>query len=335
MASKKRLGLKLPIPAQHQRVPLPLPLPLPLPEPPKVSSRQGIEKLSDLERLGKLGHGSGGIVYKVLHPKSSTYHALKVIRLDHEPSLTSHITREMHILRKIDSPYIVKCEGVFHEGGDMNFVLEFMDGGSLADLLKHRKRISESCLAKVARQVLEGLKYLHTERIVHRDIKPANLLVSKNYQRIKIADFGVSRIVSHNIDSCCNSYVGTCAYMSPERFDPQSYGGRYNGYAGDIWSLGLTLLECYVGHFPFVAAGEQPDWPALMCAICFGEPPSAPASASAEFQSFIRCCLQKDAGKRWTASQLLKHPFLNRTSQFQQACNLTVPFQSLDISQNV
>ena len=149
--------------------------------------------------------------------------------------------------------------GCVPRGRNINFVLEFMDGGSLAELLKQRTRISESCLAKVARQVLEGLKYLHSHRIVHRDIKPANLLISKNYQRIKIADFGVSRIVSHAVDSCCNSYVGTCAYMSPERFDPQSYGGRYNGYAGDIWSLGLTLLECYEGYFPFVAAGEQAD----------------------------------------------------------------------------
>ncbi|GLJ12315.1 hypothetical protein SUGI_0188500 [Cryptomeria japonica] len=118
-----------------------------------------------------------------------------------------------------------------------------------------------------------------------------------------------------------------------QRFDPESYGGRYNGYAGDIWSLGLTLLECYLGHFPFIAAKEQPDWATLMCAICFGESPSAPASASAEFQSFIRCCLEKDAGKRWTDSQLLKHPFLNRTSQFQQPCNSSVPFHSLNISQ--
>ncbi|GLJ12308.1 hypothetical protein SUGI_0188420 [Cryptomeria japonica] len=184
MASKKQLGWKLPIPAQHQRAPLPLPLPLrlplPLPEPSQVYSTQRIEKFSNLERVGKLGHGSGGIVYKVLHRKSTTCYALKVIRLDHEPSLTSHIIREMDILRRIDSPYIVKCEGVFHEGGNMNFVLEYMDGGSLVDMLKHRKRISDSCLAKVARQVLEGLKYLHREWIVHRDIKPANLLISKN-----------------------------------------------------------------------------------------------------------------------------------------------------------
>ncbi|GLJ12301.1 hypothetical protein SUGI_0188280 [Cryptomeria japonica] len=323
MESKKRLGLKLPIPVQNQRLPLQKPLPLPLPP----------IQLSDFERVGILGHGSGGVVYKLLHPKSSTYYALKVIRLDHDSTPTSHINTEMEILRKTDCPYVVKCMGAFHQGGNINFVLEYMDAGSLADLLKHKRRLTESSLAKVARQVVEGLKYLHSQRIVHRDIKPSNLLTRKSPKQIKIADFGVSRILSHTIDPCCNSYVGTCAYMSPERFDPQSYGGSYNGYAGDIWSLGLTLLECYLGHFPFVADGEQADWPTLMCAICFGEPPSAPGSASAEFQSFIRCCLEKDAGKRWTASQLLKHPFLNKSSQFQQPCNPSVPLHSLNASQ--
>ncbi|KAH9314784.1 hypothetical protein KI387_023411, partial [Taxus chinensis] len=109
-----------------------------------------------------------------------------------------------------------------------------------------------------------------------RDQHIIHLLITKNLQRVRIADFGVSRIVSQTIGSWCNSYVGTCAYMSPERFDPQSYGGSYNGYTGDIWSLGLTLLECYTEHFPFLVGGEEADWPALMCAICFGDLPSAP-----------------------------------------------------------
>jgi hypothetical protein len=130
----------------------------------------------------------------------------------------------------------------------------------------------------------------------------------KQKQEVKIADFGVSRILSQTLDPC-NTYVGTCAYMSPERFDPETYGGRYDGYAGDIWSLGLSLLECYIGHFPFLAAGQKADWPALMCAICFGDPPSPPPTASAHFRSFITCCLHKDARNRWTAAQLLAHPF--------------------------
>ncbi|GLJ23066.1 hypothetical protein SUGI_0435300 [Cryptomeria japonica] len=106
-----------------------------------------------------------------------------------------------------------------------------MDGGSLADLLKQKTRLSESFLANVARQVVKGLKYLHIKKIVHRDIKPSNILISKNLKRIKIANFGVSKFVSSTIDPYRNSFVGTHAYMSPERFNLDNCGGSYNSYA--------------------------------------------------------------------------------------------------------
>ncbi|KAM1378089.1 hypothetical protein ACFX13_040230 [Malus domestica] len=186
--------------------------------------------------------------------------------------------------------------------------MEYMDSGTLETLLKSNGTFSELKLAYVARQVLNGLNYLHTHKIIHRDIKPTNLLVNC-LMEVKIADFGVSKIMCRTLDAC-NSYVGTCAYMSPERFDPDTYGGNYNGYASDIWSLGLTLMELYMGHFPFLPPGQRPDWATLMCAICFGEPPTLPEGVSEEFRSFMECCLQKESGKRWSAAQLLTHPFV-------------------------
>lgn len=219
----------------------------------------------------------------------------------------------MEILRRTDSPYVVQCHGIFEKpSGDVTILMEYMDLGSLDSLLKKNSTLSESTLAHVSRQVLNGLHYLHSHKIIHRDIKPSNLLVNKNME-VKIADFGVSKIMCRTLDAC-NSYVGTCAYMSPERFDPETYGGNYNGYAGDIWSLGLTLLELYLGHFPFLPPGQRPDWATLMCAICFGEPPTLPENASEEFRSFVECCLQKESSKRWTAAQLLTHPFVCRES---------------------
>ncbi|GLT70478.1 hypothetical protein SLA2020_425550 [Shorea laevis] len=133
--------------------------------------------------------------------------------------------------------------------------MEYMNLGTLDSLLKTHGTFSEPKLADVARQVLNGLNYLHGHKIIHRDLKPSNLLVNDKME-VKIADFGVSKIMCRSLDAC-NSYVGTCAYMSPERFDPDTYGGNYDGYAGDIWSLGLTLLELYLGHFPFSATGSE------------------------------------------------------------------------------
>jgi mitogen-activated protein kinase kinase 4/5 len=138
-------------------------------------------------------------------------------------------------------------------------------------------------------------------------MKPSNLLINSRKQ-VKIADFGVSRILAQTMDPC-NSSVGTIAYMSPERIDTDINHGKYDGYAGDIWSFGVSILEFYLGRFPFAVA-KPGDWASLMCAICMSHPPEAPPTASKELRDFIACCLQRDPAKRLPAAQLLRHPFV-------------------------
>ncbi|KAL5721920.1 mitogen-activated protein kinase kinase [Ranunculus cassubicifolius] len=308
---RPQLNLCLPLPESNNRRPIfppPLPLPLPLPN---GSSLSTVDRLSDLEKLQVLGNGNSGTVYKVRHKRTLATYALKLIRGDSDTTVRRQMFREMEILRRTDSPFVVKCHGIFEKpSGDIAILLEYMDSGTLDNLLNRNGTFSEISCSNIARQVLNGLNYLHNHKIVHRDIKPSNLLVNSKME-VKISDFGVSKIMCRTLDPC-DSYVGTCAYMSPERFDPDTYGANYNGYAGDIWSLGLTLVELYVGHFPFSPPGQKPDWASLMCAICFGDPPSLQESgATEEFRDFIRCCLQKESSKRWTVTQLLSHPFVN------------------------
>ncbi|XP_038725625.1 mitogen-activated protein kinase kinase 9-like [Tripterygium wilfordii] len=305
---RRQINLRLPLPEPSERRPR---FPLPLPPSAASSSSATVIPITDLEKLNVLGHGNGGTVYKVRHKKTSEIYALKLVHGDSDPTVRRQVFREMEILRRTDSPRIVRCDGIYEKpSGDIAILMEYMDLGTLDTLLQRNGTITESALADVARQVLSGLSYLHGHKIIHRDIKPSNLLVN-NKMQVKISDFGVSKIMCRTLDAC-NSYVGTCAYMSPERFDPDAYGGNYNGYAGDIWSLGLTLFELYVGHFPFLPPGQRPDWATLMCAICFADPPSLPDSASIEFRSFVECCLQKESSKRWTVSQLLSHPFVSK-----------------------
>lgn len=307
---RRHPSLKLPLPdsAADRRPRFPLPLP---PTTLTASRPTDVDRLSDLEKLQVIGHGNGGTVYKARHRRTGALYALKVVHGDCDSSIRRQIFREMDILRRTDSPYVVRCHGIFQKScGDICLVMEYMDGGTLESLLRRSGTFSEQALAGISRQVLEGLAYLHGHKIVHRDIKPSNLLVNRKTE-IKIADFGVSKIMCRTLDACA-SFVGTCAYMSPERFDPETHGGAYDGYAGDIWSLGLTLLELYLGHFPFLPPDQRPDWATLMCAICFGDPPSLPESASGEFRNFIECCLQKESSRRWTVAQLLAHPFVAR-----------------------
>lgn len=196
---------------------------------------------------------------------------------------------------------------MFDFNGEINVLLEFMDKGALEGVhIPH-----EASLSNFTAQILTGILYLHSRKIVHRDIKPSNLLINSS-NLVKIADFGVSRVLSQTMDPC-NSSVGTIAYMSPERINTDLNHGKYDGYAGDIWSLGVSVLEFYLGRFPF-SIGRQGDWASLMVAICMSQPPEAPASASREFRDFVGCCLQRDPARRWTAARLLQHPFVRMYS---------------------
>ncbi|ONI29300.1 hypothetical protein PRUPE_1G191900 [Prunus persica] len=311
---RRQLNLRLPLPESSECRPcVSVPLPPTATVTAAVTNNSSFGSISavDLEKLQVLGHGDSGTVYKVNHKRTSNTYALKLVHAhSNDPTVRRQLFREMEILRRTNSPHVVRCHAIFEKpSGDIGILMEYMDSGTLETLLKAQGTFSEPNLAHVARQVLNGLNYLHTNKIIHRDIKPANVLVNSNME-VKIADFGVSKILCRTSDAC-NSYVGTCAYMSPERFDPDTYGGNYNGYAGDIWSLGLTLMELYMGHFPLLPPGQKPDWATLMCAICFGEPPSLPEGVSEEFRSFMECCLQKESEKRWTAAQLLTHPFVS------------------------
>ncbi|KAK7307326.1 hypothetical protein VNO77_40279 [Canavalia gladiata] len=287
-----------------------------------VDSSPGIIKnLSDLEKLEVLGHGSGGTVYKVYHKKNRSFYALKILRFNQKGIwIRQPATLEAEILKRVDSPYIVRCHAVFdnatcsetEKGGDLSFVMEYMEGGSLHDVLRRHHRLAEDVISVLAKRVLEGLNYLHGMHIVHRDIKPSNLLVN-NKGEVKIADFGVSHVVEGTFE-VIDFDAGTCAYMSPERVDPERWGGEYaDEFVGDVWSMGVVMLECFLGHFPLIGRGQRPDWVTLMCAICFHEKLEMPEKATPEFQSFIKRCLEKDWRKRATVLELLHHPFVCRT----------------------
>ena len=333
--SRRRPDLTLPLP-QRDLVSLAVPLPLPLPLPPSSASSSGSlsapaslggpspgpppqnpaslgaptppanpPPLCELERVRRIGSGAGGTVWMVRHRPTGRPYALKVLYGNHDDAVRRQITREIAILRTAEHPAVVRCHGMYEQAGELQILLEYMDGGSLDG----RRIAAEPFLADVARQVLSGIAYLHRRHIVHRDIKPSNLLIDSG-RRVKIADFGVGRILNQTMDPC-NSSVGTIAYMSPERINTDLNDGAYDGYAGDIWSFGLSILEFYLGCFPLGEnLGKQGDWAVLMFAICYSDSPQAPRTASSDFKDFISLCLQKNPANRPPAMRLLQHPFV-------------------------
>lgn len=192
----------------------------------------------------------------------------------------------------------MEFHGAFYtpDSGQISIALEYMDGGSLADILRVKKRIPEPVLSAMFQKLLQGLNYLHGVRhLVHRDIKPANLLVDLKGEA-KITDFGISAGLESSV-AMCATFVGTVTYMSPERIKNDSYS-----YPADIWSLGLALFECGTGEFPYTAIKGPVN---LMLQILEDPSPSPSEQIfSPEFCSFINTCLQKDPDARPTAEQV-------------------------------
>ncbi|KAE8743072.1 hypothetical protein FOCC_FOCC011318 [Frankliniella occidentalis] len=210
----------------------------------------------DLEKLGELGAGNGGVVMKVRHKKSGYIMARKLIHLEVKPAIKKQIIRELKVLHQCNFPHIVGFYGAFYSDGEISICMEYMDGGSLDLILKKAGRIPEPILGTITLAVLKGLSYLRDKHaIMHRDVKPSNILVNSAGE-IKICDFGVS---GQLIDSMANSFVGTRSYMAPERLQ-----GTHYSVQSDIWSLGLSLVEMAIGMYPI----PPPD--ALTLANIFG-----------------------------------------------------------------
>lgn len=179
------------------------------------------------------------IALKVLAPR---YQAVKYI---HDEKFAQQMNLELQTLVSSNHENIVKCYGAFVQDQLITIILEYMDLGTLADLIRKVGPLPEVMLGFIAYQVLKGLDYLHrVKRIIHRDIKPQNLLVNSEGV-VKISDFGVSGQLLDENDQR-STWIGTVMYMAPERFHQGSYSS-----ITDIWSLGMTLLECALGRFPY------------------------------------------------------------------------------------
>ncbi|XP_070355453.1 dual specificity mitogen-activated protein kinase kinase 5 isoform X14 [Equus asinus] len=192
----------------------------------------------DIRYRDTLGHGNGGTVYKAYHVPSGKILAVKVILLDITLELQKQIMSELEILYKCDSSYIIGFYGAFFVENRISICTEFMDGGSL-DVYR---KIPEHVLGRIAVAVVKGLTYLWSLKILHRDVKPSNMLVNTSGQ-VKLCDFGVS---TQLVNSIAKTYVGTNAYMAPERISGEQYGIH-----SDVWSLGISFMELALGRFPY------------------------------------------------------------------------------------
>ncbi len=179
--------------------------------------------------------------------------AMKEIRLELDEAKFAAIIMELDILHRCISPFIVDFYGAFFQEGAVYICMEYMDGGSIDKL--YGDGMPEEVLRKITLCTVMGLKALKDEHnIIHRDVKPTNILVNSRGQ-VKICDFGVS---GNLVASIAKTNIGCQSYMAPERIasggvaqaGANAGGGTYS-VQSDIWSLGLSIIECAMGRYPY------------------------------------------------------------------------------------
>lgn len=170
-------------------------------------------------------------------------------------------------------------------------------------------------IANYTRQVLKGLEYLHSNGLVHCDIKSSNILIGED--GAKISDFGCAKRVGET----AGPISGTPMFMAPE-----VVRGEEQGYASDIWALGCTMIEMASGVSPWPNAADP--FSVLHRIACSGESPEIPGFLSEEAKDFLGNCLRRNRKERWTATQLLKHPFLEEFNSESNGKEIQEPISS-------
>lgn len=287
----------------------------------------------DVVFMETLGQGASGVVQKAFWPSRAEFVAVKKISIL-ERDKRHQLMNDIKALCDIpDVTGLIRFCGAYHcaDKGQVAVALEYMDAGSLADLCRTQGFVDQNALASITESILNGLAYLHSNHMVHRDIKPANILLSTSGQA-KVSDFGISAFVDNTLAQC-HTFLGTVTYMSPERIDGQPYS-----FPADIWALGLTLLECCTGAYPYDASkGTMQLMIQLMEDEC--PLPSTHENVSPALRDFIQRCMHKDPLRRPTAVELLRHPFMKQAGlvnlKSYMACMLDRDSQIHDASMTV
>ncbi|KAA0201169.1 putative Serine/threonine protein kinase, partial [Fasciolopsis buskii] len=249
-----------------------------------------------------LGKGSFGTVYSGRELTREVKIAVKALNNINSSEFQS-LSEEIRLHSRLNHRNIVRYLGSDVRDGIFVILMELVPGGSLSSLLRKYGALKEEIVASYSMQILEGLKYLHDNRIIHRDIKADNVLVNMYNGDIKITDFGTSkRLIGLDPRAC--TVAGTMRYMAPELV----VGRRGYGYPVDIWSFGCTVVEMLTATVPFVELEN-----AFAAFYTIGRDkkhPTIPPTVSTLCHNFLMRTFDANPDARATAGQLLMDEFI-------------------------
>ncbi|XP_076662421.1 serine/threonine-protein kinase msn isoform X9 [Halictus rubicundus] len=264
------------------------------------------------ELIEVVGNGTYGQVYKGRHTKTGQLAAIKVMDVTEDEE--EEIKLEINVLKRYSNHRnIATYYGAFVKksspGKDdqLWLVMEYCGAGSVTDLVKSTKgqSLKEEWIAYISREILRGLSYLHSNKVIHRDIKGQNVLLTDNAE-VKLVDFGVSAQLDRTIGRR-NTFIGTPYWMAPEVIACDENPDATYDNRSDLWSLGITALEMAESQPPLCDLHPM----RALFLIPRSPPPRLKSKKwSKKFHSFIETVLVKDYHQRPYTEQLLKHPFI-------------------------
>lgn len=282
------------------------------------------------DKIEKIGEGTYGVVYKAKDKRTGQTIALKKIRLEQEDEgVPSTAIREIALLKELQHENIVRLMDVLHNDKRLYLVFEYLD----LDLKKHMEKDTTFCndrnLVKILLyQMINGVAYCHSHRILHRDLKPQNLLIDHRNFALKLADFGLARAFGIPVRTYTHEVV-TLWYRAPEIL----LGARHYSTPVDVWSIGCIFAEMVTGKplfpgdseidqlfkiFRILGTPNEEVWPNVSQLPDYKDTfPHWPRRDLQELMpgleqdglELLQSMLAYEPSKRISASQALEHPF--------------------------
>ncbi|XP_041754409.1 serine/threonine-protein kinase ULK1 isoform X13 [Coregonus clupeaformis] len=272
----------------------------------------------EFSRKDLIGHGAFAVVFKGRNREKHDWEvAVKCINKKNLAKSQTLLGKEIKILKELKHENIVALHDFQETASSVYLVMEYCNGGDLADYLHSKGTLSEDTIRVFLQQIAGAMRVLQAKGIIHRDLKPQNILLSNPAGRkshstntcIKIADFGFARYLQNNMMAA--TLCGSPMYMAPEVIMSQNYDAK-----ADLWSIGTILFQCLTGKAPFQASSPQDL--RLFYEKNKNLSPNIPRETSCPLRHLLLGLLQRNHKERMDFEEFFRHPFLEASSSMKK-----------------